>query len=86
MARAAQNTIVTNHKDGTQTTEVVDWTPEELAAFAVHEANAWKGQREAAYPSIQEQLDMLYWDKINNASSWTDAITAVKVAHPKPAV
>ena len=31
---AEKNTIVTNHPDGTQTTEVVDWTPEELEAHA----------------------------------------------------
>ena len=48
---AEKNTIVTTHADGTQTTEVVDWTPEQLAGFAEVEANAWIGARVAAYPS-----------------------------------
>jgi len=35
------------------------------------------------YPSIREQLDMLYWDKINNTDTWEQAISAVKVKYPK---
>jgi len=80
---AAQNTIVTNHADGTQTTEVVDWTPEELARHAETEANAWKGARQAAYPSWQDQLDMQYWDSVNNTTTWADAIAKVKADNPK---
>jgi len=29
---AEQNTIVTHHADGTTTTEVVDWTAEEISS------------------------------------------------------
>lgn len=47
---ADKNTIVTHHADGTTTTEVVDWTPEQLAAHAASDAIAWKSQREQAYP------------------------------------
>ena len=36
----AKNTIVTNQPDGTTTTEVVDWTPEQLASHAEAKANA----------------------------------------------
>ena len=80
---AAQNTIVTHHSDGTTTTEVVDWTTEELAAHAEAEANAWKDARVAAYPSIGDQLDMQYWDSVNNTTTWADAITKVKTDNPK---
>jgi len=80
---AEKNTIVTNHPDGTQTTEVVDWTPEELAAHAEAEANAWKDARVAAYPSIGDQLDMQYWDSVNNTTTWADAIAQVKTDNPK---
>ena len=76
---AEKNTIVTNHPDGTQTTEVVDWTPEELAAHAEAEANAWKGARQAAYPSWQDQLDMQYHeDSVNGTTTWADAISKSK--------
>ena len=52
--------------------------------------NAWvdpdtyKYQRQSAYPSIQEQLDMQYWDAINGTTTWQDAINAVKQEFPKP--
>jgi len=40
--------------------------------------------RQAAYPSIAEQLDMQYHDKINGTTTWADAIQAVKDKYPKP--
>jgi hypothetical protein len=52
--------------------------------------NAWvdpdtyKYQRASEYPSLQEQLDMQYWDKINNTTNWQDAINTVKTKYPKP--
>ena len=52
--------------------------------------NAWVDpdqyaiDRRAAYPSIQEQLDMQYWDSVNGTTTWKDAIEAVKTEHPKP--
>ena len=41
-------------------------------------------QRQQAYPSITEQLDMIYWDKINNTKIWQETITAIKAQFPKP--
>ena len=81
---AEKNTIITTNPDGTQTTEVVDWTPEELAAHAEAEANAWKGARQAAYPSWQDQLDMQYHDAVDGTTTWEDAIAKVKEDNPKP--
>ena len=78
-----QKTIVTHHSDGTQTTEVVDWTAEENAAHAEAEANAWRGARINAYPSIGDQLDMQYWDSVNDTTTWADAIAKVKADNPK---
>ena len=40
-------------------------------------------QRDRIYPTIQEQLDMQYWDGINNTTTWKDAITKVKTDNPK---
>jgi hypothetical protein len=45
--------------------------------------NTYKYQRADAYPSIQEQLDLLYWDKINGTDNWEQAIAAVKAEYPK---
>ena len=41
--------------------------------------------RAEAYPSIQEQLDMQYWDKVNGTNQWQQAITTVKATYPKEA-
>jgi len=40
-------------------------------------------KRKLAYPSIQEQLDMQYWDKVNGTDTWEQAINAVKAKYPK---
>ena len=40
-------------------------------------------QRDRVYPSIGDQLDMQYWDKINGTNNWQDAINAVKAKYPK---
>jgi len=39
--------------------------------------------RRAAYPSIGDQLDMIFWDNQNNTTTWVDSIAAVKAANPK---
>ena len=36
------------------------------------------------YPSIQEQLDMQYWDSVNGTTTWADHIAQVKSDNPKP--
>lgn len=40
-------------------------------------------KRTAAYPSIAEQMDMLYWDSVNGTKTWKDAIAKVKSDNPK---
>jgi len=51
----------------------------------ITEYNSNKYQRDRAkdYPSIQEQLDLQYWDKINGTNKWQQAINAVKQKYPK---
>ena len=39
--------------------------------------------RALAYPKLQDQMDMIYWDKINNTTTWQDAIAKVKKDIPK---
>jgi hypothetical protein len=51
---------------------------------ADYEAKAYQRSRATSYPSIQEQLDMQYWDSINGTTTWADAIAAVKQQYPKP--
>jgi len=43
----------------------------------------WIHKRQRAYRSIQEQLDMIYWDKKNGTNLWEEHIDFVKLTVPK---
>lgn len=69
----------------------IDELNEELAIkkfneIKYHEANPpqpnYKELRKKEYPDIREQLDMIYWDKINGTNNWEKTITAVKTKFP----
>ena len=72
-----QEDIIAWDKDGN--TVSINWT----------NVNAWtdpdeyKYNRQAEYPSIVDQLDMQYWDKVNGTTTWQDAIAKVKSDNPK---
>jgi hypothetical protein len=53
---------------------------DEAAVQAYIDANAYKAQRAAAYPSIADQLDLLYH---GGMEAWKAAITAIKTEFPK---
>ena len=40
--------------------------------------------RKEAYGSIADQLDMMYWDNVNETTTWKDHIAQVKSDNPKP--
>ena len=44
----------------------------------------YQRDRATSYPSIQEQLDMLYWDRKNGTKTWEEFIDKVKADNPKP--
>ena len=44
----------------------------------------YQRDREIQYPSIQEQLDMQYWDRKNGTKTWEESIDKVKADNPKP--
>ena len=35
-------------------------------------------QRKVAYGTIEEQLDMMYWDQVNGTTTWKDHVSSVK--------
>ena len=45
---------------------------------------AYARARAVAYASIQDQLDMQYWDQVNGTTTWKDHIAKVKSDNPKP--
>jgi len=48
------------------------------------DAKQYQRDRADAYPSIQEQLDMQYWDAVNGTKKWQEAVAKVKDDNPKP--
>jgi len=47
--------------------------------------NGYKTARQEAYGSWQQQMDMQYWDSVNDTTTWADHIAQVKADNPKPA-
>ena len=72
-----QETIVAKDSNGNEVN--INWT----------QVNAWidpdqyKIDRANEYPSIQEQLDMQYWDSVNGTTTWQDKINEIKIKYPK---
>ena len=48
-----------------------------------YDNNKYQRDRADSYPSIQDQLDMQYWDKVNSTTTWQTAIAKVKSDNPK---
>ena len=48
-----------------------------------YNSNQYQRDRAVDYPSLADQLDMQYWDKINGTNKWQQAINAVKQKYPK---
>ena len=40
-------------------------------------------KRQSAYASVGDQLDMQYWDSVNDTTTWKDHIASVKDQFPK---
>ena len=75
---------------------IVDWiegsptfTEEQIQAEmtriqGVYDNELYARNRVSAYPSIQDQLDMMYHDQVDGTTTWKDAIAKVKADNPKP--
>ena len=67
----------------TQPTEA-EITAEVARLQAAYDNNEYQRQRAEAYPTIQEQLDMQYWDGVNGTTIWADTVAQIKSENPKP--
>jgi len=63
---------------------ISDMTAYDTAATALENTYKVIKARIKGYPSLQEQMDMQYWDSINGTTKWKDAIAKVKSDNPKP--
>ena len=51
---------------------------------AEYNSKQYQRDRATSYPSIQDQLDMQYWDAVNGTNKWQEAVAKVKTDNPKP--
>ena len=77
------NTCEIEWHNGTTPIPKADIEAKMVEVQAEYDANQYQRDRATAYPSIQEQLDMQYWDKVNGTTNWEDAIAKVKSDNPK---
>ncbi len=54
------------------------------ANIAEQAATQYKRDRKAEFPSVEDQLDMIYWDRVNNTNEWQSLIESIKTKYPKP--
>ena len=59
-------------------------TDKQTELQTAYDDNAYARKRALAYPPIEEQLDMQYWDNVNGTTTWKDHIAEVKSKYPKP--
>ena len=72
--------------------ERLEFTDDDYAQAKIDLGNSkWEAQqfgyiqaRQEAYGDLGSQLDMMYWDKVNDTTTWQDHIAKVKSDNPKP--
>jgi len=69
--------------NGTTPISVEDIKAKQAELIAEYEAKQYQRDRAKEYPPITEQLDMMYWDKVNGTDNFLKAIQAVKDKFPK---
>ena len=77
------DTLVWTKDDVTQPSNE-DILAEQTRLQAEYDNNQYQRDRAVAYASIQDQLDMQYWDNVNSTTTWKDHIAQVKSDNPKP--
>ena len=70
--------------NGTQPIPANEILAKQQELIAEYNSKQYQRDRAKEYPSIQEQLDMQYWDKVNNTNNWQTKVNEIKVKYPKP--
>ena len=70
--------------NGTQSIPANEILAKQQELIAEYNSKQYQRDRAKEYPSIQEQLDMQYWDKVNNTNNWQTKVNEIKVKYPKP--
>jgi hypothetical protein len=78
--RVLHSNVVTIHGDDAFDADGNPVTYDETAVQAYIDAHAYIEKRQQAYPSIADQLDLIYHQGLD---AWKSAIQAVKDQYPK---
>jgi hypothetical protein len=70
-------------ENGTTPIPITDIQAKMIEVQAEYDALQYQRDRAKEYPSIQEQLDMQYWDSVNGTNTWQDKINEIKTKYPK---
>ena len=70
--------------NGTTPIPVNEILAKQQELIAEYNSKQYQRDRAKEYQSIQEQLDMQYWDKVNNTNNWQTKVNEIKVKYPKP--
>ena len=76
--------IVVWHSDDITQPTNDEINAEQVRLQTEYDNKQYQRDRAIAYSSIQEQLDMQYWDAVNGTTTWKDHVAQVKSDNPKP--
>ena len=83
-----------DHSISTQDNEITAFDPGpiptqvEIDGYIVEyesylKATEYMEKRKKEYSSIEDQLDMIFWDKKNGTTKWEDSVQVIKDKYPK---
>ena len=70
--------------EGTTPIPVADIEAKMVELQAEYDNKQYQRDRAKAYPSLEEQMDMQYWDRVNGTNNWETKIAEIKAQFPKP--
>jgi hypothetical protein len=70
-------------RDGTAVISKADIVAKQAELKADYDSKEYQRTRAKSYPSLSDQLDMQYWDSVNDTTTWKDAVAKVKSDNPK---
>ena len=83
-----------DHSISTMDNEIVEFNPGpiptqvEIDGYIVEyesylKVTEYMEKRKKEYSSIEDQLDMIFWDKKNGTTKWEDSVQVIKDKYPK---
>jgi hypothetical protein len=69
--------------NGTAVISKADIVAKQAELKADYDSKEYQRTRAKSYPRIEDQLDMQYWDLVNDTTTWKDAVAKVKSDNPK---